>query len=96
MIAGPGVYICDECIDLCNEIIEEELTETTDLGFDELPKPQEIFEFLDDYIVGQERAKKILAVAVYNHYKRVQHGARSERCRTREVEHHARWAHWLR
>ena len=76
LIAGPGVYICDECIDLCNEIIEEELAETGELTLDELPKPIEIFEFLDDFIVGQERAKKILAVAVYNHYKRVQHGAR--------------------
>ncbi|HBX76641.1 MAG TPA: ATP-dependent Clp protease ATP-binding subunit ClpX [Acidimicrobiaceae bacterium] len=75
LIAGPGVYICDECIDLCNEIIEEELTESTDLGFEELPKPREIFEFLDGYIVGQERAKRILSVAVYNHYKRVQHGS---------------------
>ncbi len=78
LIAGPGVYICDECIDLCNEIIEEELTETAELGFDELPKPREMFEFLDDYIIGQERAKKILSVAVYNHYKRVQHGSRGE------------------
>ena len=76
LIAGPGVYICDECIDLCNEIIEEELAETGELTLDELPKPVEIFEFLDDFIVGQERAKKILSVAVYNHYKRVQHGAR--------------------
>jgi len=74
LIAGPGVYICDECIDLCNEIIEEELSETSDVGFDELPKPREIFEFLEDYIVGQEKAKKILSVAVYNHYKRVQFG----------------------
>jgi len=74
LIAGPGVYICDECIDLCNEIIEEELSETTELQFDELPKPREIYEFLNDYIVGQEQAKKILSVAVYNHYKRVQHG----------------------
>jgi ATP-dependent Clp protease ATP-binding subunit ClpX len=72
LIAGPGVYICDECIDLCNEIIEEELAETSELHFDELPKPREIYEFLNDYIVGQERAKKILSVAVYNHYKRVQ------------------------
>jgi len=72
LIAGPGVYICDECIDLCNEIIEEELSETSDLQFDELPKPREIFEFLNDYIVGQETAKRILSVAVYNHYKRVQ------------------------
>ncbi len=76
LIAGPGVYICDECIDLCNEIIEEELAETGELTLEELPKPIEIFEFLDDFIVGQERAKKILSVAVYNHYKRVQHGAR--------------------
>ena len=76
LIAGPGVYICDECIDLCNEIIEEELTETGELALEELPKPVEIFEFLDDFIVGQERAKKILSVAVYNHYKRIQHGAR--------------------
>ena len=75
LIAGPGVYICDECIDLCNEIIEEELAETGELVLEELPKPMEIFDFLDDFIVGQVRAKKILSVAVYNHYKRVQHGA---------------------
>ncbi|MDE0116885.1 MAG: ATP-dependent Clp protease ATP-binding subunit ClpX [bacterium] len=75
MIAGPGVYICDECIDLCNEIIEEELAEGADVGFKELPKPQEIYSFLDDYIIGQEHAKRILSVAVYNHYKRVQMGS---------------------
>jgi ATP-dependent Clp protease ATP-binding subunit ClpX len=74
LIAGPGVYICDECIDLCNEIIEEELAETSDFSFDELPKPHEIFEFLNGYVVGQDQAKKTLAVAVYNHYKRVQSG----------------------
>jgi ATP-dependent Clp protease ATP-binding subunit ClpX len=74
LIAGPGVYICDECIDLCNEIIEEELAETSDVSFDELPKPREIFDFLNDYIVGQAHAKKILSVAVYNHYKRMQMG----------------------
>jgi ATP-dependent Clp protease ATP-binding subunit ClpX len=74
LIAGPGVYICDECIDLCNEIIEEELSETSELRFDELPKPREIYEFLCDYIIGQDHAKKILSVAVYNHYKRVQFG----------------------
>ena len=78
LIAGPGVYICDECIDLCNEIIEEELSETSELRFDELPKPKEIYEFLNDYVVGQEQAKKILSVAVYNHYKRVQVGAYTE------------------
>src|SRR6201985_2774520 len=75
LIAGPGVYICDECIDLCNDIIEEELAETSEMKFDELPKPKEIFEFLNDYVIGQEQAKKILSVAVYNHYKRVQSGA---------------------
>jgi ATP-dependent Clp protease ATP-binding subunit ClpX len=74
LIAGPGVYICDECIDLCNEIIEEELSESSDLKWDELPKPREIYDFLDEYIIGQESAKKSLAVAVYNHYKRVQAG----------------------
>jgi ATP-dependent Clp protease ATP-binding subunit ClpX len=74
LIAGPGVYICDECIDLCNEIIEEELAEPAEVGFDELLKPVEIHEFLDEYIVGQDGAKRILSVAVYNHYKRVQVG----------------------
>lgn len=74
LIAGPGVYICDECIDLCNEIIEEELNETAEVGLEELPKPKEIFEFLNSYVIGQETAKKSLAVAVYNHYKRVQAG----------------------
>ena len=78
LIAGPGVYICDECIDLCNEIIEEELAETQEVSFTELPKPHEIHEFLNDYVVGQERAKKILAVAVYNHYKRVRVGQRTK------------------
>ncbi|HEX6669774.1 MAG TPA: ATP-dependent Clp protease ATP-binding subunit ClpX [Gemmatimonadales bacterium] len=74
LIAGPGVYICDECIDLCNEIIEEELSESSELKFDELPKPAEIFDFLNQYVVGQDTAKKQLSVAVYNHYKRVQAG----------------------
>ncbi len=75
LIAGPGVYICDECIDLCNEIIEEELSQSTEVRFDDLPKPREIYDYLNDYIIGQEQAKKILSVAVYNHYKRVQAGA---------------------
>src|SRR6202451_2409043 len=74
LIAGPGVYICDECIDLCNEIIEEELSETTEPTWDKLPKPREIYEFLDAYVIGQDTAKKALSVAVYNHYKRVQSG----------------------
>lgn len=76
LIAGPGVYICDECVDLCNEIIDEELTETEEISFAELPKPYEIFDFLAQYVVGQNRAKKVLAVAVYNHYKRVRAGQR--------------------
>ena len=76
LIAGPGVYICDECIDLCNEIIREEL-EAPEVSIGELPKPAEICAFLDDYIIGQERAKKILSVAVYNHYKRLQLGSGS-------------------
>ncbi len=84
LIAGPGVYICDECIDLCNEIIEEELNETTEVGLDELPKPREIFEFLNSYVIGQEHAKKSLAVAVYNHYKRVQSGATTSTKHTKE------------
>ncbi|HVL65162.1 MAG TPA: ATP-dependent Clp protease ATP-binding subunit ClpX [Actinomycetota bacterium] len=78
LIAGPGVYICDECIDLCNEIIEEELAETPELKLEDLPKPKEIYEFLNDYIVGQEQAKKVLSVAVYNHYKRIQVGTRGD------------------
>jgi ATP-dependent Clp protease ATP-binding subunit ClpX len=71
LIAGPGVYICDECIDLCNEIIEEDLTAAEDVNFAELPKPIEINSYLDEYVVGQERAKRALSVAVYNHYKRI-------------------------
>ena len=74
LIAGPGVYICDECIDLCNEIIEEEFAETPELVGGDLPKPVEIYEFLNSYVVGQDDAKKTLAVAVYNHYKRIRSG----------------------
>ena len=74
LIAGPGVYICDECIDLCNEIIEEEFSTTEEITFTELPKPAEIKSYLDDYVIGQEEAKKKLSVAVYNHYKRIRTG----------------------
>ena len=74
LIAGPGVYICDECIDLCNEIIEEEFSVSEEITFTELPKPVEINSYLDDYVVGQEDAKKKLSVAVYNHYKRIRGG----------------------
>ena len=72
LIAGPGVYICDECIDLCNEIIDEELTAPPTFDIDNLPKPRQIYEVLNEYVVGQEQAKRTLSVAVYNHYKRVQ------------------------
>ncbi len=86
LIAGPGVYICDECIELCNEIIEEELTETAELSFDNLPNPREVRAFLDDYVVGQEDAKKILSVAVYNHYKRIQYQQSSNIGRRDDIE----------
>jgi ATP-dependent Clp protease ATP-binding subunit ClpX len=86
LIAGPGVYICDECIDLCNEIIEEELSESSDLKWDELPKPREIFDFLEQYVIGQDIAKKALSVAVYNHYKRVQASGKETRSGVEAVE----------
>jgi ATP-dependent Clp protease ATP-binding subunit ClpX len=72
LIAGPGVYICDECIDLCNEIIDEELTAPPSFDIENLPKPREIYDVLNEYVVGQEQAKRTLSVAVYNHYKRIQ------------------------
>ena len=78
LIAGPGVYICDECIELCNEIIEEEFTEDQDLELENVPKPKEIKEALDEYVIGQEEAKKTLAVAVYNHYKRINSNFKSD------------------
>jgi ATP-dependent Clp protease ATP-binding subunit ClpX len=86
LIAGPGVYICDECIDLCNEIIEEELSESSELKWDDLPKPREIYDFLDQYVIGQDTAKKALSVAVYNHYKRVQAGETGKPARDESVE----------
>lgn len=78
LVAGPGVYICDECIELCNEIIEEELNDEMDLGLQNVPKPKEIKSILDQYVIGQESAKKSLAVAVYNHYKRINSGVKVE------------------
>ncbi|MFU8794290.1 MAG: ATP-dependent protease ATP-binding subunit ClpX, partial [Dethiobacteria bacterium] len=78
LVAGPGVYICDECIELCNEIIEEEIGDETELGKVELPKPQDIKDVLDQYVIGQDDAKKSLSVAVYNHYKRVNAGLKVE------------------
>ncbi len=70
LIAGPGVYICDECIDLCNEIIDEELAAAPTFDVESLPKPTEIYSVLNEYVVGQEKAQRTLSVAVYNHYKR--------------------------
>ena len=97
LIAGPGVYICDECIDLCNEIIDEELTPPAAVELENLPKPREIHEVLQEYVVGQEAAKRALSVAVYNHYKRVQIApGRGRRGRAAEVEHHAARADRLR
>jgi len=78
LVAGPGVYICDECIELCNEIIEEELGEELEVEIKDIPKPAEIKAILDQYVIGQESAKKSLAVAVYNHYKRINLGSKSD------------------
>ena len=90
LIAGPGVYICDECIDLCNEIIDEELTAPATLDLEQLPKPRDIYGILNDYVVGQDEAKRSLAVAVYNHYKRVQAvSQRRDRRRARQEQHPA-------
>ena len=74
LVAGPGVYICDECIELCNEIIEEEFSEDVEVELKDVPKPKDIRAILDQYVIGQEEAKKSLSVAVYNHYKRVNSG----------------------
>ena len=78
LIAGPGVYICDECIELCNEIIAEELGEEVDVELGNIPKPKEIKDILDQYVIGQEEAKRTLSVAVYNHYKRINSGVRMD------------------
>lgn len=78
LVAGPGVYICDECIELCNEIVQEELGGEEEIDLKEIPKPVEIRKILDDYVIGQDMAKKSLAVAVYNHYKRINSGAKIE------------------
>jgi ATP-dependent Clp protease ATP-binding subunit ClpX len=78
LVAGPGVYICDECIELCNEIVEEELGEEEEFEMKDVPKPREIRNILDQYVIGQDSSKKALAVAVYNHYKRINSGVKTE------------------
>jgi ATP-dependent Clp protease ATP-binding subunit ClpX len=78
LIAGPSVFICDECVELCNDIIREELEDRTDQGREKLPKPHEIKDVLDEYVIGQQRAKKVLSVAVYNHYKRLENKSRDK------------------
>ena len=85
LIAGPGVHICDECIELCNEIVDEEFGQAAEVGLEELPIPRDIRAFLDEYVVGQEQAKKVLAVAVFNHYRRIKY-KNSGNARRDEVE----------
>ena len=89
LIAGPTVFICDECVELCMDIIREENKTTLVKSKDGVPSPKEIRQVLDDYVIGQDHAKRVLAVAVHNHYKRLSHGGEGERRRARQVEHHA-------
>ena len=90
LIAGPSVFICDECVELCNDIIREEVSEAAQSGESaKLPVPTEIKEILDEYVIGQDQAKKVLAVAVYNHYKRLNYSAKKRRCRAVKIQYFA-------
>jgi ATP-dependent Clp protease ATP-binding subunit ClpX len=80
LIAGPSVFVCDECVELCNDIIREEMQEKAASGGAELPKPQDINDVLNEYVIGQDSAKKVLAVAVYNHYKRLEFKGKAISC----------------
>jgi ATP-dependent Clp protease ATP-binding subunit ClpX len=96
LIAGPSVYICDECVDLCNDIIEEEVKAEDEEVLEVLPSPLEIFKQLDDYVIGQEKAKKTLSVAVYNHYKRLRSNAKKRRDRAPKKQRLIAWTNWKR
>ena len=97
LIAGPSVFVCDECVDLCNDIIREEIQEKdAESAGRKLPIPEEIKETLDEYVIGQERAKKVLAVAVHNHYKRIDFFGGVRRCGAAEEQYPADWTDWLR
>ena len=85
LVAGPGVYICDECIELCTEIVEEELGTEEEIEFKDVPKPAEIRDILDEYVIGQDQAKKSLSVAVYNHYKRINSNSKIDEVEFRKV-----------
>ena len=89
LIAGPTVFICDECVELCMDIIREEHKTTLVKSRDGVPSPRDICKVLDDYVIGQEHAKKVLSVAVHNHYKRLAHGGKQQRRRAGEIQHPA-------
>jgi len=94
LIAGPSVYVCDECVELCNDIIREELQETQEEAeFKKLPTPREISSILDEYVIGQKRAKRVLSVAVYNHYKRLNYSGKKDDVELQKKQYLVGWAH---
>ena len=96
LVAGPGVYICDECVELCREIIDEEFKEAAKFELKEIPKPSEIVNTLNDYVIGQDKAKKYLAVAVYNHYKRINAEVGEGETEVQKSNILMLWPHWER